>query len=273
MVFLHITTLCNYMCEYCSVGLPYQKNYSVYNMPLNLIKYLIYMIEKYLSNFNVYICLVGGEPLLYPHLIDIIQLFSISKNIKKLFIFSNNSVEINNIINDNISIPIYFSFSLHIDYMKKLGYNKQISVFIDNIKYLNQLPNRINYNVKILHDELHNKEYMSALNHLSLYIPLQDIQLVNLHSTQWYHTDDSHCESFNPIYNTYALPYSFITVIRDTNTKKILMVNDCDMIHYVTTIYDTNYWKKLQMKYSYRKLCTIKNFICKKCQFFHKLER
>ena len=64
------------MCEYCSSGLSYQENFKIWYISLDMIKYISYMIGKYLDIFNIYILILGGEPLLHPQLEKIIHIFA-----------------------------------------------------------------------------------------------------------------------------------------------------------------------------------------------------
>ena len=266
IIFLHITNLCNYTCEYCSEGLPQQANESKWSIPLNLVKYINYMIIQYLTDFNVHICLIGGEPLLYPYLQEVIQLFEQNPLIKGLYILTNNSIDISNIIKSKTTIPMYFSFSMHTESMKKFDFNKQMNIFIDNIKYLERTIANFKYVIEILHDMREDNSYHTSIEHyLAAYFDRSKIYQIPIHSTPWYnsHTDEK-C-FVNPMYNQNVAVNSYFTITKNTKMNKWYIVNDCNMVKNITSVYDVAFWKRLSKSYYEKVICNTKICLCRYC--------
>lgn len=273
IIFLHITNSCNYMCEYCSVGLPYKRNTATWYISLDMVKYINYMIESYLSTFNVYIHLLGGEPLLHPHLAQIIHVFESNKCIKELVIMTNNSLDVDNIFIDKISIPIYFSFSLHADVInKKYNFERQIDIFINNIKKLKNIVPNFRYKIEILHNMKYSlSEFIKIRNLLTEHFDKNIIILNPIHSTNWYNSDTDDTYYNNPVFNKNVAVNSFFTITNNTDIDKYCIVNDCGMVHSMTSLYDITFWKNISKIYSKHLICTHKTCICRLCLAFNNM--
>ena len=274
IIFLHITNSCNYMCEYCSVGLPYDSNTAIWNISLDLVKYINYMIGIYLSEFKVYIYILGGEPLLHPYLAQIIHVFESNKCIKELIIMTNNSIDIDNIFTDKISIPIYFSFSFHIDIIKKkFNYERQIDIFINNIKKLKNIVTNFCYRIEILYNmEYSLLEFTKTKNLLTKHFDKNKILLNPIHSTRWYNSNTDNIYYTNPVFNQKIAVNSFFTIIYNTGIDKYCIINDCGMVHTMTSLYDIRFWKNIARMYSKQIICNNKICTCCLCQSLSKIK-
>ena len=151
IIFLHITNLCNYTCEYCSEGLPQQANESKWSIPLNLVKYINYMIIQYLTDFNVHICLIGGETLLYPYLQEVIPIKS-DAGIK--YQYKYLSSEANNI--DNAFIKIKKN-------NKKTIYTNKVKYIVTNCKSSKKIREYFKINNITIY---HNKNVLAKLKEI-----------------------------------------------------------------------------------------------------------
>lgn len=273
MIFLHITNLCNYNCKYCSEGLPYRKNEDKWNISLDIVKYVSYMITQYLSTFNIYICLIGGEPLLHPQLFEIIQIFEKNKHVKGLYLLTNNSIDVKNIFMYKIKIPIYFSFSLHTDEMKRIGYEKQFEIFVANVKYLLQICENSHYVIEILHNMLLSKDYhLQIQKHLADIFDKKSVYMIPIHSTKWFNSCTDNTHFINPMYGKSVAVNSYAIITKNTEMNVYHISNTCEMVNHITSIYDISFWKKMAKIYFIRKICNKKICLCRLCLIFKQFD-
>ena len=66
---IDVTSICNYKCWYCNSH--YAKQYQNTILTLKTLDIIIHHLKIINKNYNIY--LLGGEPLLHPHLKDIIN--------------------------------------------------------------------------------------------------------------------------------------------------------------------------------------------------------
>ena len=263
------------MCEYCSSGLSYQENSKIWYISLDMIKYISYMLEKYLDIFNIYILILGGEPLLHPQLEKIIHIFEHNKNVKKLVIITNNSIEIDSIFKKPINIPIHFTFSFHADTIyKKFNFNKQLNIFISNIKKLEKILKNFSYKIEILHDMTQSLDSFNKLkNILSESLDHNKIEISPIHSTLWTQTTTDKEYYTNPMYNKEVNINGYFAIIKNLNTKMYDINNNCQMVNYITSLYDISFWKKAKKKYYIKKVCNQQICLCRYCLGFKNFDK
>ena len=86
-----ITTKCTLKCEQCSNYIPYISKKNNFEIDINNFKKHIDNLIKNVFKLNSLI-LVGGEPLLHPKFLEILE-YSVSKNkIEKIYIFTNCTI-------------------------------------------------------------------------------------------------------------------------------------------------------------------------------------
>lgn len=111
----HVTAKCNLRCKKCAVYIP--KLYESGNVP----EYNIDDIKKSFRNYFGLveqvrlISLTGGEPLLYPHLAELIEyLLEYEQSFEKLEVFTNGATAITEML------------------LKAMSKSEKVSLFIDN---------------------------------------------------------------------------------------------------------------------------------------------
>ena len=255
------------MCKYCSVGLPYKSNIPIWYISLDMVKYINYMIKKYLSNYNIYLHILGGEPFLHNQLAQIIHIFENNKFIKKIIIMTNNSIDVDCIFKNKINIPIYFSFSFHSDVIaQKYNFNKQLDVFISNIKKLENIITYFQYKIEILYNMTYPQTYFNNLKKIfTQYFEDNKIILNPIHSTLWYNSNTDNDYYLNPVFNKSVSINSFFTITNNNDIGQYCIVNDCAMVQTMTSLYDISFWKNINRIYSKKTICTKKICLCRLC--------
>lgn len=261
---IHLNNICNYQCIYCSENLPYL-TYKPYNIPIDLLKYISIMIDRYLYNFNIYIYLYGGEPLLYPYLFNAIKVFNSNIYVKNIAIVSNNSIDINTIFNENIELntTIHFTFSLHLAQMEKYNFNKQYTTFIDNIVFIRKNIPLSTINVLILKDFKYSLNYLEDIKNNLEKLNI-NTEIMRLHSTKNFVTLDNPKKN-NEYYLQYRYTNRHITISKSFIDDKYYMSNQCEMSYFVESIYDIKSWKNLIEKYNNKVLCKQESCLCRYC--------
>lgn len=137
----HVTAKCNLRCKKCAVYIP--KLYEVGNVPE-------YDLDEIKNSFKVYFSLVeqvrlisltGGEPLLYPHLAELIEyLLEYKQSFQKLEVFTNGANAIAEMVLQTMSKSE--KISLFID-----NYGPEISTKVDEIEQSCKKFN-VKYNIR-----------------------------------------------------------------------------------------------------------------------------
>lgn len=166
---LVVNNKCNFNCEYCCAHMPQNQSSSELDI-INIARIASYL-NKYLPNEPKYFKIIGGEPLLYPHLEDIYKTIK-SCNYTTISLDTNGSIPfstsfiktLQDCINNNIEIDVVLS------YHKKILENNppiysiflhNLVVLLENIKYppkIRFLYNKSNKDIIYkLSNEIYNK--------------------------------------------------------------------------------------------------------------------
>ncbi|MHC1724164.1 MAG: radical SAM protein [Aminipila sp.] len=137
----HVTAKCNLRCKKCAVYIP--KLYEIGDVPE-------YDIDDIKNSFRIYFSLVGqvrlisltgGEPLLYPHLAELIEyLLGYEQSFQKLEVFTNGATVITEMVLSSMSKSE--KVSLFID-----NYGPEISTKVDEIEQKCKKFN-VKYNIR-----------------------------------------------------------------------------------------------------------------------------
>ena len=185
---IDVTSICNYKCWYCNSH--YAKQYQNTILTLKTLDIIIHHLKIINKKYNIY--LLGGEPLLHPHLKDIIN------KLKEL-----------NIVNINLITNAYKPL-LDIDLHYVASFHPSIAdadIFLHNI--LNQ-KNRIDY-VYIMGDlkyKAKNDYLINKLNQLNIKYIIKNIWFEKTDKLLYYPDCTRKPEVFNlndKIYNRFEL--------------------------------------------------------------------
>lgn len=144
---LDICNYCNLQCQYCSARMPYINHNIVKEITLKNIEVILYYVNKYFKDFDIIYSIKGGEPTLYPHIADMLNIiYYKTHKLSQIILDTNNTVPL-------YSIRIDFS-KIHclITYHFSQIYNtKKSDIFLENIKFL--CDNKYSHEVIILTDK------------------------------------------------------------------------------------------------------------------------
>lgn len=145
---LDICNYCNLACSYCSARMPYISHSIKKEIAIESIKIITYYINRYFSNYETSYSIKGGEPTLYPHIADMLNiLYYKTHRLGQVILDTNNTIPLQ-------STGIDFS-KIHclITYHFSQIYNTTKSdTFLDNIRFL--CDNKYSHEVIILTDKL-----------------------------------------------------------------------------------------------------------------------
>lgn len=163
---LELLPYCNFKCAYC-----YEHRKVKFGNIINLKQ--LRLINKALtySKYDIELCLLGGEPLYYPHLNQAVDLFQDNSKIKQITLYTNGSKLIDKrLLNDNI----YFILSYHPSQNNKN--------FLTNVYLLKQF--NCNFEINLLMHYKYKKRLLNIDNELKqlnvkvkptyLYIPTSE---------------------------------------------------------------------------------------------------
>ncbi len=135
---LPITSFCSLNCEKCHIFIPYWKNKAEYE--LEMLKHSVDAYFKYVD-YVLDMDILGGEPLLYRHLDDIILYIGekYRKQIGYLGLITNGTI-----VPKDTTIELLKKYNMHVsisDYSKELNYKDKIDALCEklemgNIRYL-----------------------------------------------------------------------------------------------------------------------------------------
>lgn len=130
---LFLTTSCNFNCSYCFAK-KYIKNSKEY-FSINDIYSFLKCIENVI---NYEVILLGGEPLLNPHISEITKIFAEQKNCNNIVIQSNGSIDY-----QKKNIPISDKICNILTFHETQKYNNDI--FLKNCMYLKDTDLKISF--------------------------------------------------------------------------------------------------------------------------------
>ena len=135
---LPITSFCSLNCEKCHIFIPYWKNKEEYE--LDMLKHSVDVYFKHVD-YVLDMDILGGEPLLYPHLREIITYIgeNYRNQIGYLGLITNGTI-----IPSDTTIDLLEKYDMHVsisDYSQELHYKEKIDLLCEklenaNIRYL-----------------------------------------------------------------------------------------------------------------------------------------
>ena len=268
---INITSVCNIMCDYCSAYIPYDKN-DKNIISENTIKIIVELVNKYLSDFNIIVIIVGGEPLTHLQLDNIIKQIRKIKNLDHIEICTNGSLLLNEIISNHAKI--IYALSYHIDMIIDKNLENYSSHLIKNIEFLNN--NKIPYILKILDKKEHYNELkLKQLATIKDLVSSDKIKYVKIRPTKQYHSNEKNIitnKHFNKLVywcRAINITRAILPRINDKErTVGIYYSYICDMENLTKyiSIYSIKSWKFLKNQYNESKLCQYPICQCPICQ-------
>ena len=67
------------------------------------------------------------------------------------------------------------------------------------------------------------------------------------------------------MYNQSVAVNSYFTITKNTKMNKWYIVNDCNMVKNITSVYDVAFWKRLSKSYYEKVICNTKICLCRYC--------
>lgn len=131
---LPITSYCSLNCEKCHIFIPYWKNKAEYE--LEMLKQSVDSYFKYVD-YVLDMDILGGEPLLYRHLDEIILYIgeNYRKQIGYLGLITNGTI-----VPKDTTIELLKKYDIHVsisDYSKELNYKDKIDALCEKLKTAN----------------------------------------------------------------------------------------------------------------------------------------
>lgn len=264
---IDITNNCNFDCPYCSLELPYKdSSKSTTKITPKEIKILSLYIKKHLSNFNIDICIRGGEPFLNPYIIDILSEIKRIKNLYGITVLTNGSIPLNELEIDYKSIG-EFRISIHVGVLQHNKYFK--SIIFNNVEYLLSLKYKpyiqVMKSVDVLQSELL-KTYNKVIELFNKYsISTDTVKIVDTFPTKHYKNIKYDYTKIDSLYNNnYNLPVYHCRAIKikpDFTFKYSCPLASCytpsqNSIY----IYDT--WKYILKNINNTTVCDLSTCIC-----------
>lgn len=255
-VSINLTNRCNLNCKYCTASVPFTtvKN----DITLSTVKYVVKMINMYLSSFNIYIILTGGEPLVYPYLNETVNLLYTIKNISRIDICTNGTLPLKNVVENNSLVFYSLSYHANVIYQKQLvDYHKN---FIENLNLITS--NNFMYNIKFLDDFTSGNNIKSNyLNDIiSMKLSTENVIYPSIMSTPYFKL--SKRKISNQHYNKYVFNHRAINITRnilfnENNKIKYIFSYICDMNDNskYKSLYSIKEWKLLPKKANENILC------------------
>lgn len=132
---LHPLTICNQKCEYC-----YARKYMSWNKMWSKkqLEYILNEIKKISISFNIEV--VGGEPLLYPHLNYLLKELCQMNNCKEIDLATNASKDLS-------KVYCHHKICFNLSYHPSTIISEEI--FLKNVKYVSNL----NHNISMMMEQ------------------------------------------------------------------------------------------------------------------------
>lgn len=256
---INLTNRCNLGCKYCIAESPYNQIYD--NITLSNINFIVYMINKYLSDLKIFILLVGGEPLLHPYINNILDtLRNNIKNLVYIYICTNGTLPIEKIIKNHTLL--YYSITYHADIIENMSTYQQN--FINNLKFIK--IQKIKNILKVISIK-NNKVNINNLYSQQI----QEIKSLNEDVIYPHIISNSHFSSNiinnNQFYNQNVYYHRGINITRNILYNKeikyvLSYLCDMDNPNKYKSIYSVKEWMKLVKHINDIILCTKEICIC-----------
>ena len=150
----HVTARCNLRCKMCAVYIP--KLYELGNVPEYDISDIKHSFKTYFELVERVrlISITGGEPMIYPHLAELIEyLLNYKESFSKLEVFTNGSITIPESV------------------LKVLSKSEKIVLFVDNYgPEISQKVDEIEQKCKVFHVKYSIRKYFGKDAHMGGWI-------------------------------------------------------------------------------------------------------
>ena len=140
IVDIFLTFNCNLKCPYCCANTN-KERYHKFKTSVETFKHYISKVVQ--TKYETCLCLLGGEPMLYKGLNEIILFAQQFKNFKDIELYTNGTIPFNKLKFKEFSDQFYVVFSIHPKYYFKFRNN-----IIKNIDFL--IKNNIRYRVVLM---------------------------------------------------------------------------------------------------------------------------
>lgn len=148
---------CNLNCQYCSANMPYIDHKIKKEISLEIIKVIVYYVNKVFPQFKIVYSIKGGEPTLSPYISQIIEiLYHKTNNLEKIILVSNNTVLLQNTHIDFNKITGLFTY-----HFSQIYNTKKSDIFLENITFLKH--NGHPFNIILLIDKTTNKTLIKPI--------------------------------------------------------------------------------------------------------------
>lgn len=256
---ISVTNLCNFMCKYCITIENKIHQHKIYFISLDIIKHIIYCSNTFLSDFDIIIKLMGGEPLLLKNLNNIIDKLYQIKRLKRITIFTNNTLPLNNILVDK---KIKYTISYHNDELHK--HNELFNQYINNIEYLNN--NNIDYTMNVMIKDYNDTESMGNYYKLkNIMTNNQNLNMVYVANTKFYKNDNM-VEQQNRYNNKYVYPKRSLSIYKNIGTWN--MIYSCEMFpDNSMNLYNIKKWNDIKKDADTYIRCNKDFCVCYSCEF------
>lgn len=276
-VTINLTNRCNLNCDYCIASVPYVPVHD--DISLSALKGVAKLIKLYLSDFNVRVLFVGGEPIIYPYLDETIREFQNIDNIKQITLCTNGSLPIETLISSQDKMT--YSITHHTDVIIEKRLYEYHKNFMQNLEFF--IKKSLIFNVKIVkRNNSYNilkEQYINEISPLCKY----SLLFVKLIPTPYYNFDKidnnyslsltKNTPSISNIhYNKLVYPFRAINVTRDiaeySHRVKYIFSYICeinDASKYIP-LFSVKHWDKLKANADKTILCQKQICYCDICE-------
>ena len=269
-IILKVNNYCNYSCTYCITDTPSISYKDYYSMDYKLLRLMVANINKYLKEYKIIYKIQGGEPTLHPYLNDIIEILAQTRNISKIRILTNSSLDFSKIIKTNYQ-PLEFGISIHYQQMLKHGFESSFAVILHNLKYINYtLHGKSSLNLlvdKTFPDKMQDyviDEYTKFVTELNT---IPDYSKEIIVPTSKYMIEDFNYQTLENAYNKYGntkimYPYRGIDI-----SPYFQYIYNCEIIHANknTNVLLPKTWQEIAKKLDIGVLCNNDKCPCAMC--------
>lgn len=271
---INITNRCNLNCAYCIAYSPYNLIFD--DISLNKIRMLVKLINMYLSDsFRINVVLVGGEPLLYPSINDIIIILREIYKIYRINICTNGCIYIGDCIEYDI-LKLYanldlinWSMSYHVDTLIEKNSVVYHQNFKRNIKLFNDIG--MDYHIKIIQDgnTINNKK-REAISEI-VKLNKKEITYPTITGTKFFHIETNENIINNVHFDKNVYPYRGINITRNILNKNHIdyifsYLCHVDNLAQYKSVYSFKNWKNLKEKANTIIHCTKPLCSCNMCE-------
>lgn len=262
---IDITNYCNFDCIYCTLDIPYHTNRIKKDISIKDIKIIVLYTNKFLPDYNIDVCIRGGEPFLNKNIDIILREIKKIKNLNNIYILTNGSILLNKFNIDYHSIK-EFRISIHVDTLLRIStyYDiiKNNIIYLLNKKYTPYVHimncNRLEYfYITKVYEQIETiyKKYFANID---------NIEITETFSTKNYINNDYDYSKVNSIYNQkYHLPVFHNRAIKIT--PDMTYHYSCELAKSIidnNNLYIPNVWKEIRNNTNNTVICQLETCVC-----------